>query len=129
MVGFGSNDALEEIDLEKLESLENLLIVLQRVEKNSRVYEDPVFAKAEARLKIQSPQELILQLEKIWRTKPEYDHRAKVRAVLVSYQEKRPLAAASRSEDAVNDACNEELGELGDLAEEMLEKLPQIWQE
>ena len=124
----GPDDDFEDIHLEELEPLENLFTVLERMEEADRVYKDPVFAKVEEQLKIQSRQELILQLERILRKDQDYSHRANGSAVLARLRQDRSLAA-TRNEEAIDDVSQEELGKLGDLAEDLLEKLAEFWGE
>ncbi|GGA52876.1 DUF1822 family protein [Okeania sp. KiyG1] len=127
---FAPYDDLEDIELEeKLEPFENLFTVLERVEKAGQVDLDSVLAEVEARLKIQSRQELILKFERILRNVPDYQQIADGTTEFASYYQEQSLAAASRSEGNVNELSNEELGKLGDLAGELLEKLAEIWSE
>ena len=119
----------EDLDLKELEPLEDFLTVLERMEYMPQVYEDPVFAKVQERFNIQSRMELVLQLEKIRRMEPPYNHRAKGTSMLKNYLQEGSLAAASRSKERVNDFTDEEseqLRELGDLAEALMEKLAQV---
>ncbi|MCL2925546.1 MAG: hypothetical protein MGF17_13255 [Trichodesmium sp. MAG_R04] len=50
--------------------------------------------------------------------------------MLKNYLQEGSLAAASRSKERVNDFTDEEseeLGQLGDLAEALMEKLAKVW--
>jgi len=123
---YPDND-FEDIELQELEPLENFFTVLERMEYIPQVYEDPVFAKVQERFHIQSPLELVLQFEKAFRIKPPYLHRANGSTILANYLQESSLATASRHKEGINELTDEELRELGDLAEALLEKLTAIW--
>ena len=121
------DDDFEDLDLKELEPLENFLTVLERMEYMSQVYEDPVFAKVQERLNIQSPPELLLQLEKTYRIDPPHVHRGRATGIFTKSLQENSLATVNRSKDEIHEFTDEELRELGDLAEALLEKLKGIW--
>lgn len=129
---FDPEDAPEEIEIDELEPLESLFDCLMRLEDANKLWsrgEDEVFARVNARLEAESRESLIAKLEWVYRTKEEFEWRFSVKELLESY-----LGEPTEYAESFKNTQREEFGgsgdiELDDLAESLMEKLAEIWEE
>ena len=129
---FDPEDAPEEIEIDELESLESFFDCLIRLEDANKLWSssrDEVFVRVNDRLEAESRESLIAKLEWIYRTKSEFEWRFSVKELLESYWGKPTEYAES-----LKNTQREEIGgsgdiELDDLAEDLMEKLAEIWEE
>lgn len=122
----------EEFEIDELEHIEVLFECLQRLESANNAFTadvDPVFARVKERLKMEYFTNIIAQLEWIYRTKKSYELRAAVTNLLETYSgvEKRELADKLMGNMEENDDKNGDV-ELSDLAEDLMDKLVEIWE-
>ena len=122
----------EELEVDELEHIEVLFECLQRLESANSAFSaevDPVFSRVKDRLAMDNFTNIIAQLEWIYRTKKSYEWRAATKSLFVTYldDEKEELASnlmANVKEDDVQDRDVK----LSDLAEDLMNKLVEIWE-
>ncbi|MEK0185840.1 DUF1822 family protein [Microcoleus anatoxicus] len=121
---------LEEIEIASLQPIETLIDYIDRLESaHFFLPNEEVAIKVRDRLAIQSISEIITQLERIYRTYNKYERRYAGGEFLASYL---PTTKGVSFRGVTPVADREEFDdsqqrELQDLAEELLEKLDEIW--
>ena len=121
---------LEEIEIANLQPIETLIDYIDRLESaHFFLPNEEVAIKVRDRLAIQSISEIITQLERIYRTYNKYERRYAGGEFLASYL---PTTKGVSFRGSIPVADREEFDdsqqtELQDLAEELLEKLDEIW--
>lgn len=121
---------LEEIEIANLQPIETLIDYIDRLESaHFFLPNEEVAIKVRDRLAIQSISEIITQLERIYRTYNKYERRYAGGEFLASYL---PTTKGVAFRGSIPVADREEFddsqqAELQDLAEELLEKLDEIW--
>ncbi len=123
---------LEEIEIANLQPIETLIDYIDRLESaHFFLPNEEVAIKVRDRLAIQSISEIITQLERIYRTYNKYERRYAGGEFLASYL---PTTKGVSFRGVTPVADREEFDdsqqtELQDLAEELLDKLDEIWGE
>ena len=129
---FDPEDGPEEIEIDDLEPLESLFDCLIRLEDANNFWsssQDEVFVRVNEKLEAESRESLIAKLEWIYRTKSVSEWRFSVKDLLESY-----WGEARQYEESLKNVQREEVGgsgdiELDDLAENLMKKLAEIWEE
>lgn len=120
---FDPEDPLEEVPLDKLQSIDELIDYLERLERgNTQLENDPSLEVEQVRQMWVDPYSrlmVVAQLERIYRTEPRSKWRVKAEKVLSG----RILEGAMVREDAVPD----DRIALQGLAERFLEQLATVW--
>ncbi|NEP79321.1 MAG: DUF1822 family protein [Okeania sp. SIO3B3] len=122
----------EEVEIDELEHIEVLFECLQRLESANNAFSagvDPVFARVKERLEVEDLTNIIAQLEWIYRTKKNYEWRAAATNLFVTYSGsgQRELADNLMGSSREDDDENGDI-ELSDLAEDLMDKLVEIWE-
>ena len=124
-------EMMELISFDTFQPLETLIDHLDRLESALFFFQsdEPVVVEVRKRLNDEPLSEIITQLERIYRTYNKYDRRYACREFLASYL---PTAKGVSFRGSTPVADREEFDnsqqrELQDLAEELLEKLDEIW--
>lgn len=120
------------MEINELENIEVLFECLQHLElANNAVAAnvDPVFARVKDRLEIEDLTNIIAQLESIYRTRKNYEWRAAATNLFATYSgsSKRELADNLMGSVREDDDENGDI-ELSDLAEDLINKLAEIWE-
>lgn len=125
LLGFVSSVETLEIPLDRLQTLDDFIDYLDRLElANSFLLSgDPVAVQVRDVLKTRSLEEIIAQLEKIYRNEPEEERSYAVKDVLTGEATYLISERVLGSEIDENDVDIELL----ELAEELLDKLREIW--
>lgn len=120
---------LETIEITSLQPIETLIDYLDRLESALDFFQsnDPVAAKVKQRLNDESFSEIVTQLERIYRTYKKYERRYAGGEFLASYLTVGGLAFRGGTVAAKEDFDESQQNELQDLAEELLEKLAELW--
>ncbi|NEO56643.1 MAG: DUF1822 family protein [Okeania sp. SIO3B5] len=123
----------EEVEIDELEDIEVLFECLQRLESANNAFTAdgyPVFARVKERLEIEDLTNIIAQLEWIYRTKKNYEWRAAATNLFATYSgsSQRELADNLMGSSREDDDENGDI-ELSDLAEDLMDKLVEIWEE
>jgi hypothetical protein len=129
---FDPEDDPEEIEIDELKPLESFFDCLIRLEDANKLWSssrDEVFVRVNDRLDAESRESLIAKLEWIYRTKSEFEWRFSVKELLESY-----WGEPTEYAESLKNTQREEIGgsgdiELDDLAEDLMEKLAEIWEE
>lgn len=133
LIGFypalNSSEMMTEISLEKFKPIEQIINYLFRLETGNRFLEsdDNLALKIKERLNCQSYVEIVAEFERIYRTVEEDDRRYQggyILANLIGIQE-TDLVASTRGQNQQL----EESEELVELAEDLLDKLSEIWED
>ncbi len=124
-------EMMEQVSCESFQPLEAFLDHLHRLETALDFFQghNPVAVKVRERLNEQSLPEIIAEMERIYRTYNKYERRYAGGEFLASYVPAKP-GFAFRSGPPVVDReefDDSQQTELQDLAEELLEKLDEIW--
>ena len=122
----------EEVEIDELEHIEVLFECLQRLESANNAFTeniDSVFARVKERLETEDLTNIIAQLEWIYRTKKDYEWRAAATNLFATYSgsSQRELADNLMGKVREDDDENGDI-ELSDLAEDLMEKLVEIWE-
>ena len=122
----------ELVEVNKLEHIEVLFEFLQRLESANHAFSadvDPVFSRVKDRLVMDNLTNIIAQLEWIYRTKKNYEWRAATKSLFVTYldDEKEELASNLMANVREDDVQNRDV-ELSELAEDLINKLVEIWE-
>lgn len=117
-----SEEPLEQVEVAQLRSLDEFLDYIGRLEDGVAFLEgdDPVAVQVRCLLEMRSRSEIVAQLERIYRTREEYEWRSAGGEVLAGSD-----AGGGFDREEIDDGD----GELEDLAESLLEKLAEIWGE
>ncbi|WP_354634606.1 DUF1822 family protein [Planktothricoides raciborskii] len=120
---------LETIEITSLQPIETLIDYLDRLESALDFFQsnDPVAAKVKQRLNDESFSEIVTQLERIYRTYKKYERRYAGGEFLASYLTVGGLAFRGGTVAAKEYFDESQQNELQDLAEELLEKLAELW--
>jgi hypothetical protein len=120
---------LETIEITSLQPIETLIDYLDRLESALDFFQsnDPVAAKVKQRLNDESFSEIVTQLERIYRTYKKYERRYAGGEFLASYLTVGGLAFRGGTVAAKEDFDESQQNELQDLAEELLDKLAELW--
>ncbi len=120
---------LETIEITSLQPIETLIDYLDRLESALDFFQsnDPVAAKVKQRLNDESFSEIVTQLERIYRTYKKYERRYAGGEFLASYLTVGGLAFRGDTVAAKEDFDESQQNELQDLAEELLDKLAELW--
>lgn len=129
---FDPEEPPEEIEIDDLEPLESLFDCLARLEDANNSWsssEYEVFARVNEKLEAESRESLIANLEWIYRNKDEFEWRFSVKKLLESY-----WGEPKQYADSLKTPNRENIGESGDiklddLAESLMKKLAEIWEE
>ncbi|OCR02162.1 hypothetical protein BCD67_00015, partial [Oscillatoriales cyanobacterium USR001] len=124
-------EMMEHISFDSFQPLETLIDHLDRIESALFFFQsdEPVVVEVRKRLNDEPLSEIITQLERIYRTYKKYDRRYVGGEFLASYLS-TTKGVAFRGGTSVEDReefDNSQQRELQDLAEELLEKLDEIW--
>lgn len=123
---------LEEIEITSLQPIETLIDYIDRLESaHFFLPNEEVAIKVRDRLAIQSISEIITQLERIYRTYNKYERRYAGGEFLASYLPTTKGVSFRGSTPVANreEFDDSQQTELQDLAEELLDKLDEIWGE
>ncbi|MEG4249425.1 DUF1822 family protein [Microcoleus sp. Pol10D4] len=124
-------EMMEQVSCESFQPLEAFLDHLYRLETALDFFQghNPVAVKVRERLNEQSLPEIIAEMERIYRTYNKYERRYAGGEFLASYVPAKPGFAFRGSAPIVDreEFDDSQQTELQDLAEELLEKLDEIW--
>ncbi len=122
----------EEVEIDELEDIETLFECLQNLELANNAIAadvDPIFAIVKERLEMEDLTNIIAQLESIYRTKKKSERRGAVTDLFETY------LGIGKPESADNLVVSLKEGddkngdiELSDLAEDLINKLVEIWE-
>ncbi len=122
----------EEVELDELEHIEVLFECLQHLELANNAIAadvDPVFARVKERLEMEDLTNIIAQLELIYRTKKNYEWRAAATNLFATYSGSSQRELADNLIGSVREGDDENGDiELSDLAEDLMDKLAEIWE-
>ncbi|MEY3869604.1 MAG: hypothetical protein RLZZ338_3495 [Cyanobacteriota bacterium] len=124
-------EMMEDISIDSFQPLETLIDYLERIESALDFFQsdDPVAVKVRERLNDEPRSEIVTQLERIYRTYNKYDRRYAGGEFLANYLPTVRDVAFRGGIPVVDkeDADDSQQTELQDLAEELLDKLDEIW--
>ncbi|MEZ2277033.1 MAG: DUF1822 family protein [Microcoleus sp.] len=124
-------EMMEQVSCDNFQPLEAFLDHLHRLETALDFFHshNPVAVKVRERLNEQSLPEIIAEMERIYRTYNKYERRYAGGEFLASYVPAKPDFAFRGSAPIVDreESDDSQQTELQDLAEELLEKLDEIW--
>ncbi len=124
-------EMMEQVSCDSFQPLEAFLDRLHRLETALDFFHshNPVAVKVRERLNEQSLPEIIAEMERIYRTYNKYERRYAGGEFLASYVPAKPDIAFRGSAPIVDreESDDSQQTELQDLAEELLEKLDEIW--
>ena len=124
-------EMMEHISFDSFQPLEAFLDHLNRLETALDFFQsdEPVAVKVRDRLNEQSLPEIIAEMERIYRTYNKYERRYAAGEFLASYVPEKPGFAFRGGAPVVDreESDDSQQTELQDLAEELLEKLDEIW--
>ena len=124
-------EMMEQLSCESFQPLEAFLDHLHRLETALDFFQghNPVAVKVRERLNEQSLPEIIAEMERIYRTYNKYERRYAGGEFLASYVPTKPSFAFRGGASVVDreEFDDSQQTELQDLAEELLEKLDEIW--
>lgn len=129
---FDPEDAPEEIAIDELKPLESLFDCLIRLEDANNSWsmgQDEVFVRVNEKLEAESREGLIAKLEWIYRSKEKFEWRLAAAELLKSYSGETRQYAESLKNTAREDIGGSGDIKLDDLAENLMEKLAEIWKE
>lgn len=121
------NNPPELLELSELMPLENLFDYFQRIKigNNFLQTDDSIAVRVREILQTRSISEIVTQFERIYRTCDDFEWRY-AGAELLDESSSKELIISTRSESSQIDDVE---SDLQDLAEELLEKLAEIWEE
>lgn len=123
----------EEVEIDELEHIEVLFELLQRLESAKNALtppdKDPVIEAVKERLEMEDLTNIIAQLEWIYRTKKNYEWRGAVTNLFVTYSGSSQRESADNLMGSLKEDDDENGDiELSDLAEDLMDKLVEIWE-
>ncbi|XZN94252.1 MAG: DUF1822 family protein [Microcoleus sp.] len=124
-------EMMEQVSCDSFQPLEAFLDHLHRLETALDFFQshNPVAVKVRERLNEQSLPEIVTEMERIYRTYNKYERRYAGGDFLASYVPAKPGLAFRGGAPVVDreESDDSQQTELQDLAEELLEKLDEIW--